>query len=87
MTQPRERGPAGAALVSIGPAAEEAVLPFLQGADTAARIAACRVLANIGTTKSLQPLQDAISFAPGGPAGGALIFEAQTAMQKISARK
>jgi len=81
-----ERGPASLALVSIGPAAEEAVLPFLQAADPGARIAACWILADIGTAKSLQPLQDAISLAPGGPAGGAPIWEAQVAIQKISAR-
>lgn len=86
LTVVSERGPASKALVSIGPAAEEAVLPFLQAADPGARIAACWVLADIGTTKSLQPLQDAISFAPGGPPGGALIWEAQVAIQKIGAR-
>ena len=83
LTQARERGPAGQALVSIGPASEEAVLPFLQGADTEAGIEACWVLANIGTTRSLQPLQDAISMAPDGPPGGVLIWEVQLAIQKI----
>ncbi len=87
LTVVRERGPASVALVSIGPAAEEAVLPFLQAADPGARIAACWVLADIGTAKSLQPLQDAISFAPGGALGEPLIRAAQEAILKISARK
>ena len=87
LTDVRERGPASLALVSIGPAAEEAVLPFLQGEDPGAHIAACWVLGEIGTAKSLKPLQDAVSTAPGGPPGDALIWEAQRAIQKIGARK
>ncbi len=82
-----ERGPASKALVSIGPAAEEAVVPFLQTADLGACFEACQVLAEIGTARSMQPLQDAISYAPGGALGEPLIRAAQEAILKISARK
>jgi hypothetical protein len=47
------------ALVAQGPGAEEAVIPYLQSADRAARYAACWVLGEIGTGKSASPLEAA----------------------------
>jgi HEAT repeat protein len=47
------------ALVAQGPGAEEAVIPYLQSADRAARYAACWVLGEIGTSKSVAPLEAA----------------------------
>jgi HEAT repeat protein len=86
LTGERERWRVGKALIALGPPAEDAVLPFLQSADMGARIEACRVLAAVGTGKSLKPLQDATYSLPPGPAGDALWQEAQLAMQKIAAR-
>jgi hypothetical protein len=86
LTHEGERGAVGRALVAIGPAAEPAVIPFLQGADTPARIEACRVLAEIGTTASVQPLQEAEYNLPPGQPGYVLLAEAQLAIQKITAR-
>ncbi len=44
------------ALKAIGPGAEAAVIPFLQVHDRATDLEACRILAEIGTDKSVQPL-------------------------------
>jgi hypothetical protein len=85
LTHGRERGPAGQALRAIGPAAEEAVLPFLRVDDWEARVAACRILAEIGTDKSVQPLQGA--FVAYGQFDGIFAREAQLALEKIAARK
>jgi HEAT repeat protein len=59
LTHARERGEVSKALKAIGPGAEAAVAPFLQSPDPAVRITACRILADIGTDKSLQSLQTA----------------------------
>jgi hypothetical protein len=85
LTHGRERGPVSKALQSIGPAAEEAVLPFLQVEDREARCAACRLLAEIGTDKSLRPLKDAGLKYGFGDDG--FFKETQLAEQKILARK
>jgi HEAT repeat protein len=56
-----ERDAASRALKSIGPAAEDSVVSYVSFADPLTRFEAARVLAEIGTAKSLQPLQDALS--------------------------
>jgi hypothetical protein len=85
LTHDRERRAAGQALTTMGPVAEEAILPFLRVEDREARCAACRILAEIGTDKSLQPLREA------GVAHGFLdegfFRDTQLAAQKIQARK
>jgi hypothetical protein len=86
LTHRGERGAVGQALISIGPEAESAVIPFLQSVDTGARIEACQVLAEIGGVASLQPLQEAVYNLPPGQPGYVLLREAQVAMQKIAAR-
>jgi hypothetical protein len=47
------------ALITIGPGAEEAVVPLLRSADALVRREACWVLAEIGTAASATPLRDA----------------------------
>jgi HEAT repeat protein len=59
LTRPRELDAAVKALIALGPAAEEAVLPYLQSTDRGAQYAACWVLGEIGTRKSLAPLETA----------------------------
>jgi HEAT repeat protein len=59
LTRPPELDAAVRALVALGPAAEEAVLPYLQSTDPGAQYAACWVLGEIGTRKSLAPLETA----------------------------
>jgi HEAT repeat protein len=56
LTHPRERPAVSKALKAIGPGAETAVIGYLQSPDPGARIEACRVLAEIGTEKSLAEL-------------------------------
>jgi hypothetical protein len=48
-----------AALISIGPGVEEAVIPLLKSSDGLVRREACWILAEIGTEKSVWPLQAA----------------------------
>jgi hypothetical protein len=61
LTDCQARDVAGQALVALGPAAEDAVIPFLRSADERAQMAACWILAEIGTEKSLEPLKDAMN--------------------------
>jgi hypothetical protein len=49
----------GAALIAIGPEAEGAVVPLLKSPEGLVRWEACTVLGEIGTGKSVQPLEDA----------------------------
>jgi HEAT repeat protein len=83
----RERGArtleqVGTALIAVGPGAEEAVLPLLQSPDEVVLCAVCRVLGEIGTGKSVQPLQLAAEVH-----GGDIYNQAQVALGKITARK
>ena len=48
-----------AALVAIGSPAEDAVIPLLQSPDPVVRCEATRILSEVGTAKSLTPLQNA----------------------------
>jgi hypothetical protein len=81
---PREVDGAVKALTAMGPAAEEAVIPYLQSDSRGARYAACWVLGEIGTQESVSPLKAAGSkwFADGD-------FSQRTraAADKILARK
>jgi HEAT repeat protein len=61
LTQPQEVGPAVKALTAMGPAAEKAVIPYLESTSPTGRYAACWVLTEIGTQKSLSPLEAAAS--------------------------
>jgi HEAT repeat protein len=84
LTDARERGLVGKALTAIGPGAEEAVLPFLQSEERGARLEACRVLAEIGTGKSLEPLQTAL-YAYGND--GEFVRDGYVAIERINARR
>jgi hypothetical protein len=59
LTHPQDIDPAVKALTVMGPAAEQAVIPYLQSSAREARYAACWVLGEIGTPKSLSPLEAA----------------------------
>jgi hypothetical protein len=80
----RERSAVSKALKVIGAAAQNAVFPYLDSLNEATCIEACRILGEIGTDKSLDPLQKAYRRAGGDP-----VFsqELQVAMQRIMARK
>jgi hypothetical protein len=47
------------ALVTIGPVAEKYVLPLLKHKDWGVRREVCQILAEIGTSKSIEPLKEA----------------------------
>jgi hypothetical protein len=83
LTDVRARGAVSAALRSIGPAAEDAVIPFLTSLDPGARFEASQVLAEIGTAKSLPPLQEA---AQQYLYDGVFARQAVIASEKIEAR-
>jgi len=51
-----DRAPAAGALIQMGPAAENAVLEYVDHADAAVRMEACRILGAVGTEKSLERL-------------------------------
>jgi hypothetical protein len=80
----RERSLVSKALRTIGPGAQDAVARYLDSLNEATRIEACRILGEIGTSKSLDALDKAYRQA-----GADLVFsqELQVAMQKIVARK
>ncbi|HZY83947.1 MAG TPA: hypothetical protein VFE78_03895 [Gemmataceae bacterium] len=84
LTRPPELDAVVKALVALGPGAEEAVLPYLQSTDRGARYAACWVLGEIGTRKSVSPLE-----AAGNKyyADGDFYKRARLASEKIVARK
>jgi hypothetical protein len=84
LTDPPMREAAGAALRSIGPAAEDAVIPFVKSMDAGARMEAGAVLAEIGTAKSLTPLREAAQLYT---LDGRFTYQAEIACQKIMARK
>jgi hypothetical protein len=59
LTRPEERRDAVEALIHLGSGAEGAVAPYLQSSIPEARYAACWVLGEVGTSKSLAALADA----------------------------
>jgi RNA polymerase sigma factor (sigma-70 family) len=63
LADPFENKEAVAGLIAIGPAAEDEVLRYLEHDQFTARVAACKVLKEIGTTKSLDPLRQTVATA------------------------
>ncbi len=59
-----DRVVASRALTQLGPAAEEAVLPFILHDDSAVRLAAINILREVGGPLSLTPLQAAVDNDP-----------------------
>jgi hypothetical protein len=75
----------GAALIAIGPGVEDVVVPLLRSADASVRCEACAILGEVGTARSIQPLDDAgVAFLGLDPG-----FYGQTrlAAAKIAARQ
>lgn len=86
LTHPRDRERVSKALVAIGPAAEDSVLPFLQLSDRLAVLAVFRILGEIGTDKAVTPLTQAGDFCR-QLGDFPMNNEAQLALQKIGTRK
>jgi hypothetical protein len=84
LTRPQEVDAAVKALIATGPGAEEAVLPYLQSSAPGARNAACAVLAEIGSPRSLPILESAGTKTLGD---GVFYEWTQFATEKITARK
>jgi hypothetical protein len=84
LTDFRDRDVVSQALVTLGPAAEDAVIPFLRSADERAQMAACWILAEIGTHKSLAPLKEAMNYSGWD---SPFVKEGLIASQKIRARE
>jgi HEAT repeats len=59
LTHPFDRTKARQTLELLGPAAERAVLPYVQHADAGVRVEACRLLGVIGTAVSTPALENA----------------------------
>ena len=73
------------ALIAIGPGVEDVVVPLLRSADASVRCEACAILGEVGTARSIQPLDDAgVAFLGLDPG-----FYGQTrlAAAKIAARQ
>jgi HEAT repeat protein len=79
-----ERGAVTKILKNMGPAAEAAVVPYLQSKDGGTRVEACRILGDIGTKTSLNALMAAAQVFQ---RDGGFVNEAQAAYQKILARR
>jgi hypothetical protein len=84
LTQPQELDPAVKALVALGPGAEEAVAPYLQSTLRGTQFAACWVLGEIGTSKSLPAIEAAKAKYYGDYQYDEQL---QIASEKIAARK
>jgi hypothetical protein len=84
LTRPAELDAVVKALVAQGAGAEEAVVPYLQSAIRGARFAACWVLGEMGTSKSLPALEAARNkyFDDGD-----FYQRTRVASEKIAARK
>jgi hypothetical protein len=59
LTRPEELDASVKALVSLGPGAEEAIAPYLRSSARGPRFAACWVLGEVGTARSLPALKAA----------------------------
>jgi prepilin-type processing-associated H-X9-DG protein len=77
----RSRAIAADALTTLGPSAEDAVLPYLQSTDPLAQREACNILKSIGASKSLTSLQPLAASSNAG-----IKRAAQTAIDAINAR-
>jgi HEAT repeat protein len=89
LASPFESKEAVKALVAIGPLAEAEVLPYLEHERYQAKTAACEVLKEVGTRKSLQPLEKALAKATRTMYGGFrdVAEAARAAIKAIKARK
>jgi hypothetical protein len=72
------------ALAALGPGTEDAVAPLLQSSDRLTRVAACRILAEVGTVKSVKPLREAVDQFT---TDQVFLNEARAAIAKASERK
>lgn len=81
LKDPGDRGSASDALKAFGREAEPAVIGYLEDADTAVAIEACRILQKIGTQASLPKLEKAAQAADKNVAK-----EAQDAIEAIQKR-
>jgi HEAT repeat protein len=81
LSEPQDRNSAAAALRAFGPAAEDAMLEQLTSQDLWVRMEACKVLAEIGSGKSLPALQTAT-----GDSNGLVSSAAKTAIQAVETR-
>lgn len=70
------------ALIKMGPVAEDSVIPYLKNPDLFVRDSACKVLAAIGTTRSIPALEDLSGSDHTGLAG----MDADRAVEAIRAR-
>jgi hypothetical protein len=77
-----DRADASAALQRIGPEAEAAVLPYLEGPDWGVQLEAMRILAKVGTQKSVPALERLAK----GPGPG-VAMEAKATLDAINRRK
>ncbi len=71
-------------LIAIGPSVEEKVIPLLKSTDFVVRSQACWILTEVGTAKSIEPLQEAARVYAGVDAN--FFNQTQFAMQRIKAR-
>jgi hypothetical protein len=81
-SDPRMIQSVSAALISIGPGAEEAVIHLLRSPEGVVVCEASRILGEIGTDKSVEPLQETSRLY-----GGVFYNQMQVTIAKIMARK
>jgi predicted Zn finger-like uncharacterized protein len=83
----RTRFDARRALEQMGPIAEDAALPYVRHAEWQVAIEACRVLAKVGTAKSLQTLEQELRQIEGGRGSRRiLVGELKRAIKAIQGR-
>ena len=89
LASPFESKEAVQALVAIGPLVEGEVLPYLEHDRYTAKAAACQVLKEVGTRKSLAPLEKALAKATREMYGGFrdVAEAARAAIKAIKARR
>jgi HEAT repeat protein len=89
LASPFESKEAVAALVAIGPLVEGEVLPYLEHDRYTAKAAACQVLKEVGTRKSLPPLEKTLAKATREMYGGYrdVAEAARAAIKTIKARR
>jgi HEAT repeat protein len=89
LASPFESKEAVKALVAIGPLVEGEVLPYLEHTNYTAKAAACQVLKEVGTRKSLPPLEKALAKATREMYGGYrdVSEAARAAIKAIKARR
>jgi len=78
---PSSRHAAAKALKTMGSMAEDPVLPLLNHADRMAQMEACRILTDIGTAKSVAPLEALLKTAK-----STVAMQAKRALKAIAAR-